>query len=105
MPMRSKPTIFETPIRTPIHVLLFATMATNDPCAMAHSSNQKSTASKLRFHLRVIEERMAGLESQMALLRQERDAVLTDLAAVVYPVLTLPNEIISEIFLLSVDKS
>ncbi|KAJ6529846.1 hypothetical protein B0H19DRAFT_1242800 [Mycena capillaripes] len=81
-------------------------MAADDTHSYApeDSSNQKSTATKLRFHLSAIDERMAALETQMAILRQERAAVLGDLAAVVYPILTLANEITSEIFLQYVGK-
>ncbi|KAJ7136869.1 hypothetical protein C8R44DRAFT_868963 [Mycena epipterygia] len=57
------------------------------------------TGSELRSCLGAIEQRMAALESQMTLLRKERKEVLEDLAAVVYPILTLPSDITSEIFL------
>ncbi|KAJ6479932.1 hypothetical protein C8R47DRAFT_1136426 [Mycena vitilis] len=45
-----------------------------------------------------IEAQMAALESQMSILRQEHHDVMEELAGVVYPVLTLPNEIACEIF-------
>ncbi|KAJ7684168.1 hypothetical protein DFH06DRAFT_1020 [Mycena polygramma] len=41
---------------------------------------------------------MAALESQMSILRKEHHDVMEELAGVVYPVLTLPNEIACEIF-------
>ncbi|KAJ7136861.1 hypothetical protein C8R44DRAFT_868956 [Mycena epipterygia] len=59
----------------------------------------KPTGSKLRSRLGAIEQRMAVLESEITLLRKEREEVLEDLAAIVYPVLILPSDITSEIFL------
>ncbi|KAJ7136872.1 hypothetical protein C8R44DRAFT_363556 [Mycena epipterygia] len=59
----------------------------------------ESRGSELRSRLDAIEQRMAALESQMALLRKEREDILEELAAIVYPVLTLPSDITSEIFL------
>lgn len=55
----------------------------------------KSAGPELRSRLGAIEQRMAALESQMALLRTEREEVLENLAAIVYPVLTLPTDITS----------
>ncbi|KAJ7644513.1 hypothetical protein FB45DRAFT_898098 [Roridomyces roridus] len=55
--------------------------------------------SELRSRLAEIERQMGLLDDQMALLRAEREAVARELGAIVYPVLTLPNEILSEIFL------
>ncbi|KAJ7105362.1 hypothetical protein C8R44DRAFT_858654 [Mycena epipterygia] len=63
------------------------------------SSQHKSAASKLRSHLCKIEDQIAALESQIGILRVNRETVLVDLAAIVYPVLTLPNEITAEIFI------
>ncbi|KAF7338958.1 C3H1-type domain-containing protein [Mycena venus] len=63
------------------------------------SSQHKSTASELRWRLYKTEGQIAALESQMAILRADRETVLGDLAAIVYPVLTLPNEITAEIFI------
>ncbi|KAJ7136851.1 hypothetical protein C8R44DRAFT_363481 [Mycena epipterygia] len=62
-------------------------------------NSMNSTASDLRSHLGTIDQRMAALESQMALLRKEREEVLEDLAAIVYPILTIPNDITSEVFI------
>lgn len=56
-----------------------------------------SAASKLR-------SRLAEIEAQIALLGMERELVLGDLVSIVYPVLTLPNEITSEIFLQYVEE-
>ncbi|KAJ7494232.1 hypothetical protein B0H11DRAFT_929580 [Mycena galericulata] len=69
------------------------------------NSNKESSASELRSRLDEITERTTVLESQIALLQKERESVLKDLAAVVYPVLTLPDDITSEIFLKYVDDS
>ncbi|KAJ7078141.1 hypothetical protein B0H15DRAFT_860691 [Mycena belliarum] len=61
------------------------------------------TAAQLRAHLTDIERDMADVErrmaEEMARLRNKKEAILQSLAAIVYPVLTLPPEIISEIFL------
>ncbi|KAJ7644646.1 hypothetical protein FB45DRAFT_1053352 [Roridomyces roridus] len=46
---------------------------------------------------------MRVLEDQMSLLRVEKETIEDDLAAVVYPLLTLPNEITSKIFVHYVD--
>ncbi|KAJ7644481.1 hypothetical protein FB45DRAFT_1115951 [Roridomyces roridus] len=55
--------------------------------------------SGLRSRLAEIERQMCLLDNQMAVLRAERETVARELEAIVYPVLTLPNEILSEIFL------
>ncbi|KAJ7658207.1 hypothetical protein DFH06DRAFT_1472875 [Mycena polygramma] len=47
---------------------------------------------------------MAALESQMSILRKEDEDILKELAGVVYPILALPNEITSEIFVQYVDS-
>ncbi|KAJ7615436.1 hypothetical protein FB45DRAFT_935678 [Roridomyces roridus] len=47
----------------------------------------------------VLRSRLAELDWRIALLQAERDTVATRLAAVVYPVLSLPNEIVTQIFL------
>ncbi|KAJ7686931.1 hypothetical protein B0H17DRAFT_702759 [Mycena rosella] len=65
----------------------------------------KSSAFHLRSKLGAVEQRIAALETQMALLHKEREQILGDLAAIVYPVLTLPTDITSEIFLRYVDRS
>ncbi|KAJ7615363.1 hypothetical protein FB45DRAFT_1064312 [Roridomyces roridus] len=46
-----------------------------------------------------LRERIAYIDSQIALLQTERQTVHEQLAAVVYPILTLPNEVTAEIFL------
>ncbi|KAJ7644640.1 hypothetical protein FB45DRAFT_1116289 [Roridomyces roridus] len=51
-----------------------------------------------RARLAQIEQHMLVLENQMTLLRAEKETIENDLAAIVYPVLTLPNEITSQIF-------
>ncbi|KAJ7151822.1 hypothetical protein C8R43DRAFT_1004451 [Mycena crocata] len=73
----------------------------NEPnCAPGTRSNANFTASKLRSRLDALEQQIASVESQMALLHAAREEVLHDLADITYPVLELPPEIISEIFLL-----
>ncbi|KAJ7854660.1 hypothetical protein B0H13DRAFT_2206211 [Mycena leptocephala] len=67
-------------------------------------SHQKLPASALRSRLSQIERQIAALAAQMAPLRAEREMVSVDLATIVYPVLTLPNEIIAEIFIQYVDE-
>ncbi|KAJ7713132.1 hypothetical protein DFH07DRAFT_758942 [Mycena maculata] len=62
-------------------------------------------ASGLRSRFGAVEQRIAALESEMVLLRNEREDILGELRAVVYPVLTLPDEITSEIFLQYVNSS
>ncbi|KAJ7093275.1 hypothetical protein B0H15DRAFT_905141 [Mycena belliarum] len=61
------------------------------------------TAAQLRAHLTDIERDMADVEGrtaeEMARLRNKKEATLQSLAAIVYPVLTLPPEVIAEIFL------
>ncbi|KAJ7644511.1 hypothetical protein FB45DRAFT_297371 [Roridomyces roridus] len=63
------------------------------------------SASKLRSRLSEIEQHMALIEAQMAVLRVERETVARELKAIVYPVLTVPAEILSEIFLQHVSHS
>ncbi|KAJ7634379.1 hypothetical protein FB45DRAFT_1025330 [Roridomyces roridus] len=55
--------------------------------------------SELRPRLAAIERQMSLLEAQMSALRDEREMVALELEGIVYPVLTLPNEILSEIVL------
>ncbi|KAJ7127430.1 hypothetical protein C8R43DRAFT_1240379 [Mycena crocata] len=69
------------------------------------NSNVKFRSSALRSRLDAIQFQMTVLESQMALLHAERESVLQHLAGIVYPVLTLPTDITSEIFLQYVKKS
>ncbi|KAJ7172899.1 hypothetical protein C8R43DRAFT_1058314 [Mycena crocata] len=68
-------------------------------CAAGNRSDVTFTASTLRSRLASLEQQIASLESQVALLHSAREQVLQDLAGVVYPVLEIPTEITSEIFL------
>ncbi|KAJ7466064.1 hypothetical protein FB451DRAFT_1138144 [Mycena latifolia] len=68
------------------------------------SSSSTPSGSDLRSRLVEIEGQMAELESQLARLRIERDMVQGSVDSIVYPILTLPPEIISEIFIHSVDN-
>ncbi|KAJ7644563.1 hypothetical protein FB45DRAFT_898208 [Roridomyces roridus] len=59
-----------------------------------------------RFHrvrIAQIEQQMHVLENQMSLLRAEKETIEDDLATIVYPILTLPHEITSKIFVHYVD--
>ncbi|KAJ7448353.1 hypothetical protein FB451DRAFT_764666 [Mycena latifolia] len=58
-----------------------------------------TTASQLRSRLVDIESQVADLVSQLARLHVEKEGVLASLDSIIYPVLTLPPEITSEIFL------
>ncbi|KAJ7466051.1 hypothetical protein FB451DRAFT_1402456 [Mycena latifolia] len=77
---------------------LISMTAHSDYCA----SSTTLSASELRSRLVDIEEKMAELESELARLRVKRDGVLGSLDSIVYPILTLPPEITSEIFIHSV---
>ncbi|KAJ7613195.1 hypothetical protein FB45DRAFT_273783 [Roridomyces roridus] len=59
----------------------------------------------LRARLSQIEAHIDALDSQLCVLRAERITVAAELAGIVYPVLSLPNEITSEIFAHYVDDS
>ncbi|KAF7367524.1 F-box domain-containing protein [Mycena sanguinolenta] len=54
--------------------------------------------SALRARLRDLTEEMDALESEIRVLAKERQRVMDDLDSIIYPVLTLPPEITSEIF-------
>ncbi|KAJ7644599.1 hypothetical protein FB45DRAFT_1053316 [Roridomyces roridus] len=57
------------------------------------------SGANLRARLAEIQQQISSLQAQMALLRSEEEVVARDLAALVYPVLTLPNDVVSEIFI------
>ncbi|KAJ7644550.1 hypothetical protein FB45DRAFT_297627 [Roridomyces roridus] len=57
------------------------------------------SGANLRARLAEIRQQIASLEAQMASLRSEEELVARDLGALVYPVLTLPNDVVSEIFI------
>ncbi|KAJ7150448.1 hypothetical protein C8R43DRAFT_1127926 [Mycena crocata] len=52
-----------------------------------------------RTRLKDVEAEILGLERELDLLRMERSTIQERLGTYTYPVLTLPNEIVSEIFL------
>ncbi|KAJ7463377.1 hypothetical protein FB451DRAFT_465197 [Mycena latifolia] len=86
-------------------------MSTQSQSALAFSSPhpQRSLfsptiASQLRSRLVDIECQVADLESQLARLRVEKEGVLASLDSLIYPILTLPPEITSEIFVQYVDS-
>ncbi|KAJ6505698.1 hypothetical protein C8R47DRAFT_1102234 [Mycena vitilis] len=61
-------------------------------------------AAALRSRRAAIQAQIAALEYEMSILRKEDEGVLQELAGVVYPFLTLPNEITSAIFTHYVDN-
>ncbi|KAJ7076731.1 hypothetical protein B0H15DRAFT_863234 [Mycena belliarum] len=58
-----------------------------------------SSARNLRARLIEIKMRVVELELQLASLHSEHDRVLEDLKSIVYPILTLPPEVTTNIFL------
>ncbi|KAJ7644537.1 hypothetical protein FB45DRAFT_898137 [Roridomyces roridus] len=62
-------------------------------CASRRNAGYDSVACSSRS------ERTGALEAELSLLRTEREAVVAQLGAIAYPVLTFPNEITSEIFI------
>ncbi|KAJ7262986.1 hypothetical protein C8J57DRAFT_1719207 [Mycena rebaudengoi] len=58
-----------------------------------------TTATELRAQLAKIEEKTSALLSQLQLLGEQRQSILQQLDAVVYPVLTLPSDVTAEIFM------
>lgn len=63
------------------------------------SGNTSPTNCELRSRLADIGDKIAALELQVALLRTEQDEAMETLDSIVYPVLSLPTDITSEIFL------
>ncbi|KAJ7615455.1 hypothetical protein FB45DRAFT_1035443 [Roridomyces roridus] len=59
----------------------------------------RSIGAQLRQHLASLEQQITLLQSQIVALQADQKAAQEQLAAIVYPVLTLPNDITSEIFL------
>ncbi|KAJ7029800.1 hypothetical protein C8F04DRAFT_1115514 [Mycena alexandri] len=64
-----------------------------------------ATASALRSRLADIDATIAGFETQLALLRAERELVSENLSCILYPILNLPPEMTAEIFLRYVDTA
>ncbi|KAJ7644541.1 hypothetical protein FB45DRAFT_1053275 [Roridomyces roridus] len=62
-----------------------------------------SQGPRLRARLAEIARQIGVLEAKIAVLRDEQQSVEADLEGLVYPILTLPNEITSEIFFQYVD--
>ncbi|KAJ7613198.1 hypothetical protein FB45DRAFT_759275 [Roridomyces roridus] len=62
----------------------------------------QTKAAELRAHLSRIAQELNALQSQMMSLHAERATVASQLGAIVYPILSLPNELVSEIFSLYV---
>ncbi|KAJ7262931.1 hypothetical protein C8J57DRAFT_1183639, partial [Mycena rebaudengoi] len=63
------------------------------------------TTTELRAQLAKIGEDEAVLQAKLRLLAEERQSILRKLGAVVYPVLTVPADIIAEIFMHYVGNS
>ncbi|KAJ7115595.1 hypothetical protein C8R43DRAFT_853681, partial [Mycena crocata] len=55
--------------------------------------------------LEALDSQIAALENSIGALKLERMTLQIQLDAIVYPVLTLPNEVISEIFQNRVDSN
>ncbi|KAJ7641454.1 hypothetical protein FB45DRAFT_1125274, partial [Roridomyces roridus] len=85
-------------------IVAWVQRAHHDPVGNHHLfSSPIVSGHQLRARLAQIELQIDALGAQMAALRTERDAVTRDLQSVVYPVLSLPNEIMGEIFTQYVD--
>src|ERR1700761_7499260 len=63
------------------------------------SAPMTTTAASLRARIPRIDRYITALESKLTLLRAEKEEILRDLDSIVFPVLTLPCNIVSEIFL------
>ncbi|KAJ7127705.1 hypothetical protein C8R44DRAFT_910890 [Mycena epipterygia] len=63
------------------------------------------TPAATRGLIDAVDSQIAALKASIRALRLERKTLKTHLDAYIYPVLTFPNEIISEIFLESLDSS
>ncbi|KAJ7769318.1 hypothetical protein B0H16DRAFT_1715792 [Mycena metata] len=66
--------------------------------SLALTGPARSSASALRTRLSSLDDEMDALEARLRLLSAERRRVLHDLDSIVYPVLTLPAEITTQIF-------
>ncbi|KAJ7130392.1 hypothetical protein C8R44DRAFT_65393 [Mycena epipterygia] len=62
-------------------------------------ASERAARAADRVRLAVIKAQISDLESSLRSLRPERDLLQSRLDAYTYPVLTLPNEIVSEIFI------
>ncbi|KAJ7644522.1 hypothetical protein FB45DRAFT_898113 [Roridomyces roridus] len=62
-----------------------------------------SQGPRLRARLAGIARQIGALEAQIAVLRDEQEKVEEGLKTLVYPILTLPNQVTSEIFIQYVD--
>ncbi|KAJ6573464.1 hypothetical protein DFH09DRAFT_1457485 [Mycena vulgaris] len=83
-------------------------MALNDAGVLSLVEGPLETAAKvegsrIRPRLAEITRHIASFESQLARLHAERDGILKQLDSIVYPILSIPPEVTSEIFFHSVD--
>ncbi|KAJ7709338.1 hypothetical protein B0H16DRAFT_651637 [Mycena metata] len=62
------------------------------------TQSERNSLAADRAHIAVIDAKIMGLKRSLSLLRKERGLLQDRLDAYTYPVLTLPNEIVSEIF-------
>ncbi|KAF7368680.1 hypothetical protein MVEN_00192300 [Mycena venus] len=58
-----------------------------------------NSAADIRSRIAKIEHSIAGIESQLAALRADKEQLQSALSSIVYPVLTVPPEIMSVVFL------
>ncbi|KAF7343943.1 F-box domain-containing protein [Mycena venus] len=74
-------------------------MPTNHPKSLHnHHPPPSATASTLRHQLAAIDDKITCLEAQLTLLRSKRDVLSGALNSIVYPILTIPPELTTEIF-------
>ncbi|KAJ7701034.1 hypothetical protein B0H14DRAFT_762235 [Mycena olivaceomarginata] len=62
------------------------------------TSRERAARTADRSRIADIEAQILKLERSLSSLKEEKDTIRTRLAAYTYPVLTLPNETVSEIF-------
>ncbi|KAJ6473993.1 hypothetical protein C8R47DRAFT_1221252 [Mycena vitilis] len=63
----------------------------------SYTDDQPSHASGLRSRLAGIDEKIACLDAQLAILRTERELVSTTLASIIYPIMAIPPELTADI--------
>ncbi|KAJ7230255.1 hypothetical protein GGX14DRAFT_553740 [Mycena pura] len=64
-----------------------------------------NSAADIRSRIAEIEDSIAGIESQLASLRADKEQLQLTLSSIVYPVLTVPPEIMSLVFLHGASES
>ncbi|KAJ7627939.1 hypothetical protein DFH06DRAFT_725282 [Mycena polygramma] len=82
-----------------------AMMAPSRPCSAARApTSSLESHTFLRARLRELDTEMDALESRLYILAVERQRVAKSLSSLIYPVLTLPPEITSQIFSHYIDE-